>query len=100
MIFWICSLNNETAVALCHLHSVPVVFEPVACSGLMFSGSSDHKCQENGGDHEGKEEQDRTVERIRHVIEPARDDCREGCKKCVGRNDRKVDGIPCPAVEV
>ena len=73
---------------LCHLHSVVfVVIEPVACSDLMFSGSSDHKCQENGGDHEGKEQHDRAVEGVRAVIESARDDCRKGCKECVGRND-------------
>ena len=79
---------------------VSVVFEMVACSDFVFSGSSDHKGEENGDDHEGKEQQDRAVERVRVVIEPARDDCRKGCKQCVGGYDREVDGIPCPAVEV
>ena len=75
-------------VSMCHLQSVVfVVSERMACSNLMFSGSSDHKCQEDGGDHEGKQEQDRAVERVGAVIEPARDDCRKGCKECVGRND-------------
>ena len=37
---------------------VSVVFEMVACSDSVFSGSSDHKGEENGDDHEGKEQQD------------------------------------------
>ena len=87
---------------MCHLHSVVCVVSVVslASSDLVFSGSSDHKRQEDGDDHKGKEEQDRAVERVRNVIEPARDNCRKGCKQCVGRDDRKVDGIPCPAVKV
>ena len=70
-----------------HLHFVSVVLELVSCSDFLFSRSSDHKCQEDGGNHEGKEKQDRTVERVRHVIEPARDHCRKGRKECVGGND-------------
>ena len=79
---------------------VVVVFESMTGSDSVFSRSSDHKGEEDGDDHEGKEEQDRAVERVRAVIEPARDDCRKGSKECVGRDDREVDRIPGPAVKV
>jgi hypothetical protein len=79
---------------------VLVVIEMASDIDLVLSGSSDHKCEEDGDNYEGKEEQDGAVERVRAVIEPARDYGRKGCKECVGRNDRKVNGIPCPAVKV
>ena len=101
MISKINRLPSGSFLLVCHLHSVVlVVFEKMACGCLVLSGSSDHKGEENGDDHEGKEEQDRAVERVRDVIEPARDNCRKGCKQCVGGYYRKVDGIPCPAVKV
>ena len=63
------------------------MFESMTGSDSVFSRSSDHKGEEDGDDHEGKQEQDRAVERVRDVIEPARDDCRKGCKQCVGGYD-------------